>query len=65
MDALKQHIVEIQGRRTEFSRRRKWDDNATVDFINERNRNFNAKAKRAYDKYTEEIRENLERGTAL
>lgn len=63
--ALKQHVEEIQERRTEYSRRRKWDDNATIDFINERNRNFNAKAKRAYDKYTEEIRENLERGTAL
>jgi pre-mRNA-splicing factor SYF2 len=63
--ALKEHVEDLQNRRKEFSRRRRWDDNATIDFINERNRNFNAKASRAYDQYTEEIRENLERGTAI
>eukprot|EP01127_Copromyxa_protea_P009495 TRINITY_DN2246_c6_g1_i1.p1 TRINITY_DN2246_c6_g1~~TRINITY_DN2246_c6_g1_i1.p1 ORF type:complete len:268 (+),score=70.90 TRINITY_DN2246_c6_g1_i1:78-881(+) len=63
--ALREYVSETQERRKDYSRRRKWDDNATIDFINERNKNFNAKASRAYDKYTEEIRENLERGTAL
>jgi len=62
---MSEELEEVQARRLQYSRRRKWNDTATVDFINERNRNFNAKAKRFYDKYTEEIRENLERGTAL
>lgn len=48
-----------------FSRRRKWDDNRNIDFINEKNRRYNEKVSRAFDKYTEDIRENLERGTAL
>ncbi|KAJ2490440.1 pre-mRNA-splicing factor SYF2 [Coemansia sp. RSA 2050] len=36
-----------------------------VSYINERNARFNRKMNRAYDKYTKEIRDNLERGTAL
>ena len=36
-----------------------------VNYINERNRGFNKKLERAYDKYTVETRQNLERGTAL
>ena len=38
---------------------------ADVDYINERNRGFNRKAARYYDKYTTEIKNNLERGTAI
>jgi len=52
-------------RRNKFSRRRRWDDDAEVTYINERNMRFNKKLSRAYDKYTEEIKANLERGTAL
>jgi len=52
-------------KRNRFSRRRPWDENKDIDFINERNRKFNAKVARAFDEYTTEIRENLERGTAL
>ena len=51
--------------RYNFSRRRAFNQDADVDYINERNRKFNAKLSRAYDKYTVEIRQNLERGTAL
>ncbi|KAJ1825019.1 pre-mRNA-splicing factor SYF2 [Coemansia sp. RSA 2671] len=36
-----------------------------VSYINERNARFNRKMNRAYDKYTKEIKDNLERGTAL
>ena len=36
-----------------------------VDYINDRNKVFNKKIKRVFDKYTVEIRQNLERGTAL
>lgn len=52
-------------KRNKFSRRRRWDDDAEVTYINERNMRFNKKLSRAYDKYTDEIKANLERGTAL
>eukprot|EP01100_Stratorugosa_tubuloviscum_P005917 TRINITY_DN2591_c2_g1_i1.p1 TRINITY_DN2591_c2_g1~~TRINITY_DN2591_c2_g1_i1.p1 ORF type:complete len:307 (+),score=140.52 TRINITY_DN2591_c2_g1_i1:35-955(+) len=52
-------------RRNGFSRRRTFYENADVSFINERNRMFNKKIGRAFDEYTVEIRQNLERGTAI
>ncbi|CAM9401087.1 unnamed protein product [Phaeothamnion confervicola] len=52
-------------RRDKFSRRRTVAESADIDYINDRNEHFNKKIKRAYDKYTVEIRQNLERGTAL
>ena len=52
-------------RRKNFSRRRAFNEDADVDYINDRNRVFNKKIGRAFDKYTTEIRQNLERGTAL
>lgn len=48
-----------------FSRRRTHIDGEAVDYINNRNRVFNKKVARAFDKYTVEIKQNLERGTAL
>ena len=36
-----------------------------VDYINERNRVYNRKLDRYYDRFTTDIRVNLERGTAL
>ena len=36
-----------------------------VTFINEKNKQFNMKLARFYDKYTREIRESFERGTAM
>lgn len=36
-----------------------------VSYINKRNKHFNEKINRNYDKHTAEIRQNLERGTAL
>ncbi|SJX60272.1 related to SYF2-pre-mRNA-splicing factor [Sporisorium reilianum f. sp. reilianum] len=47
------------------SRRRNDEPDAEVNYINDANRHFNKKLKRFYDKQTQEIRENLERGTAL
>jgi len=52
-------------RRSKFSRRREFYDEEDVTFINERNRIFNKKAARAYDPYTAEIKQNLERGSAV
>lgn len=50
---------------SEYSRRRTFDEADDVDYINEHNRLFNKKASRIYDPYTVEIKQNLERGTAL
>lgn len=52
-------------KRSKFSRRRAFNEEADVDYINERNMKFNKKAARFYDKYTAEIKQNLERGTAV
>ena len=53
-------------RRSQFSRPRPLTDEARdVDYISERNRKFNEKLNRHYDKYTEEIRASLERGSAF
>ena len=52
-------------KRSKYSRRRPFDEEGDVDYINERNMRFNKKAARYYDKYTAEIKQNLERGTAV
>ena len=52
-------------KREKFHRRRQHFDEADIDYINERNKKFNEKAERYYGKYTEEIKQNLERGTAI
>lgn len=54
--------IEIRSKR---SRRRRFDHDADVDYINERNMRFNKKLARHYDKYTAETKRNFERGTAL
>lgn len=57
-------IVRIE-KRAKYSRRRAYNDDADIDYINERNAKFNKKAERFYGKYTAEIKQNLERGTAV
>lgn len=53
-------------RRSQFSRPRPLADDAKdVNYISERNRKFNEKLNRHYDKYTEDIRASLERGSAF
>lgn len=52
-------------KREKFHRRRQHFDDADINYINERNKKFNEKAERYYGKYTEEIKQNLERGTAI
>lgn len=52
-------------KRKEFSRRRRHHDEKDIDSINDRNEHFNKKIERAFGKYTIEIKNNLERGTAL
>ena len=52
-------------KREKYSRRRRHDDDAEIDYINERNMRFNKKLDRFYGEFTTEIRQNLERGTAI
>ncbi|XP_065731886.1 pre-mRNA-splicing factor SYF2-like [Phocoena phocoena] len=52
-------------KRDKYSRRRPYNDDADIDYINERNAKFNKKAERFYGKYTAEIKQNLERRTAV
>ena len=54
--------IEKRGR---YSRKRANAANADVDYINDKNMRFNRKVARFYDKYTAEIKQNLERGTAV
>jgi len=48
-----------------FSRKRTNEDDGDITYINEHNKVFNKKIARYYDKYTKEIRDSFERGTAL
>jgi SYF2 splicing factor len=64
------HHVNLSGqcrksKREAYSRRRRHEEDKDIDFINPRNANFNRKIERAFGKYTQEIKANLERGTAL
>ena len=52
-------------KRSKYHRRRQHHEDADVDYINERNMKFNQKAERYYGQYTREIKDNLERGTAI
>jgi len=52
-------------KRKKYSRRRAHYDEAYVDYINKRNKVFNDKIERAFGPYTAEVKQNLERGTAI
>lgn len=52
-------------KRAQFSRRRTEHEEADVDYINSKNKTFNKKLAKAYDSYSVEIRQNLERGSAI
>ncbi|VDD83782.1 unnamed protein product [Mesocestoides corti] len=54
-----------QAKKKAYSRRRAFDPDADIDYINERNKRYNELLDRHYGKYTAEIKQNLERGTAL
>ncbi|CAO3661026.1 unnamed protein product [Umbelopsis vinacea] len=64
VDRLVEDVEKQQRKRQTRSRDRKQIED-DISWINEKNRKFNQKIARFYDKYTKEIRENLERGTAL
>ena len=65
IDKMAIDVIKQQEKRDKFSRRRRHDPDADIDYINERNMNFNKKLERFYGSYTKEIKDNLERGTAV
>ena len=61
-------VAELDARKTSrstYSRRRTFHAEKDVDWINDRNAHFNKKIERAFAAHTQEIKANLERGTAL
>lgn len=64
-DRLQNAMEKMMDKKKDFSRRRAHCEEEDVTYINERNRHFNRKMQRYFGAYTEEIRQNLERGTAL
>jgi t-SNARE complex subunit (syntaxin) len=65
VDRLARDMEQHQENRRKLSRRRMTLEASDVDYINDKNEAFNKKIKRSFDKYTVEIRQNLERGTAI
>mmetsp|Transcript_41407 Transcript_41407/g.88317 ORF Transcript_41407/g.88317 Transcript_41407/m.88317 type:complete len:249 (-) Transcript_41407:425-1171(-) len=65
VQAMVDDMHEAALRRSEWSRRRTFDEARDVTYINKRNEVYNKKIERAFDPYTTEIKANLERGTAL
>ncbi|CAK69324.1 unnamed protein product (macronuclear) [Paramecium tetraurelia] len=64
LERLSSDIANQQERRKEFSRRRRFNEDQPVTYINERNRIFNKKLERFFGDYAADIKANLERGTA-
>ena len=65
IDRMVEDLEKQVKKREKYSRRRRFDDDADIDYINERNMKFNKKLERFYGQYTTEIKQNLERGTAV
>jgi hypothetical protein len=65
IDALVDDLARQAAKRTTSSRRRQHYEEDEVSYINDRNKVFNEKIAREFNKYTSEIKNNLERGTAL
>lgn len=67
-EAIDNMVKDLEGqisKRDKYSRRRTHNDDADIDYINERNAKFNKKLERFYGEHTAEIKQNLERGTAV
>lgn len=65
VDMMASEVQEVMDKRNQYSRRRMDDDTKDVTSINERNKVYNKKLERNYKKFSNEIRGNLERGTAM
>ncbi|BFG42336.1 hypothetical protein CerSpe_286090 [Prunus speciosa] len=65
IDKMVKELKDREEKKKSFSRRRRFHDEKDIDSINDRNEHFNKKIERAFGRYTLEIKNNLERGTAL
>ncbi|XP_055592495.1 pre-mRNA-splicing factor Syf2 [Uranotaenia lowii] len=65
IDNMVKDLEQQIDKRKKFSRRRTHNDDADIDYINEKNARFNKKLERFYGEHTAEIKQNLERGTAI
>ncbi|KAK9506306.1 hypothetical protein O3M35_008265 [Rhynocoris fuscipes] len=65
IDKMVDDLEKQISKREKYSRRRTHNDDADIDYINDRNMKFNKKLERFYGQYTTEIKQNLERGTAV
>ena len=65
IDRMVNDLVERKAKKKDFSRRRFYNEAKDVDYINESNARHNQKLEKFYGKYTAEIKQNLERGTAV
>lgn len=65
LDRLVGHVEDEIAERAKFSRVKPIKEEDDVTYINDRNAHFNRKISRAFDKYTKEIKDSFERGTAL
>lgn len=62
LDRLVDDIAAQNNKRNKFQRRRAHVEEKDVDYINERNKNFNKKLERNFSKYASEIKASLEGG---
>jgi len=65
IDRLAQNVIASQRKKQEARDKRQARETRALDGINLRNERHNAMLAKAYDKYSSEIKANLERGTAL
>jgi pre-mRNA-splicing factor SYF2 len=65
VDKMAADVAKQIDARTRFSKRRAHKEDEDVNYINDANQRFNQKIARFYDKFTKEIRDDFERGTAL
>ena len=66
LDRLTEHVNEREEARAKNKKARSGHTaGADIDYINDKNASFNKGIKNAFDKYTVEIKQNIERGTAL
>ncbi|XP_026756486.2 pre-mRNA-splicing factor Syf2-like [Galleria mellonella] len=67
-EAVDRMVMDLEqqiAKRAKFSRRRFHNDDADVDYINERNARFNKKLEKFYGAHTADLKRSLERGTAI
>ncbi|RMJ25375.1 hypothetical protein PHISP_03771 [Aspergillus sp. HF37] len=65
VDRLVGDLQKAEEVRLKKRRERRGEEDADVTFINEKNKQFNQKLSRFYNKYTTEIRDSFERGTMI